>query len=60
MSVQPKNTTFLPFMTMATNMNYVVKFTDAFPVVALPGVGHMPAAGGGRERSGAVVLCGGD
>ena len=30
-----------------------------FPVVALPGVGHMPAPGGGREGSGAGVLCGG-
>jgi len=29
-----------------------------FPVVALPGVGHMSAPGGGREGSGAGVLCG--
>ncbi|WP_199726560.1 DUF1016 N-terminal domain-containing protein [Acidovorax sp. 106] len=31
-----------------------------FPVVALPGVRHMPAPGGAREGSGAGVLCGGD
>ena len=29
-----------------------------FHVVSLPGVGHMPAAGGGREVSGVVVLFG--
>ena len=30
-----------------------------FPVVALPGVGRMPAPGEGREGSRAGVLCGG-
>ena len=30
-----------------------------FPVVALPGVGHMPAEGEERGGGGAAVLCGG-
>ena len=32
MSVQPKTLIRPPVMTMATNMSYVVEFSDAFPI----------------------------
>ena len=35
MSVQAKTSTFLPFMTMATNMSHAARFADIFLGVAI-------------------------
>ena len=44
----------------ATIMTMKVSKGLEFPVVALPGVGHVPAKGEDEQEAARVFLCGGD